>query len=84
MSDPQPPPPSSSPPSLGAVRVLVNGEPRELAAGATVSTLIGQLGFAPGAVAVERNRDVVPRRDHATTELLSGDELEVVTFVGGG
>lgn len=81
MSDPQSP---SSPSSAGAVRVLVNGEPRELAAGATVSTLIAQLGFAPGTVAVERNRDVVPRRDHGTTELLSGDELEVVTFVGGG
>jgi len=85
MSNPPSPPSPSSPSSLGgAVRVLVNGEPRELAAPATVSTLIAQLGFAAGTVAVERNREVVPRRDHGTTELVSGDELEVVTFVGGG
>jgi sulfur carrier protein len=49
-----------------------------------VSTLLSQLGYASGSVAVERNREVVPRRAHGTTELLSGDELEVVTFVGGG
>lgn len=84
-----PPVPPAAPPAVPpaappAVRVLVNGEPRELAAGATVSTLLCQLGYASGTVAVERNRDVVPRRAHGTTELLSGDELEVVTFVGGG
>ena len=86
MSEPQPPSASSPPssPSAGTVRVLVNGEPRQLAAGATVGTLIAELGFTAGAVAVERNREVVPRRDHGTTALLSGDELEVVTFVGGG
>ncbi len=77
--------PLAVPPAVPpAVRVLVNGEPRELTAGATVSTLLSQLGYASGSVAVERNREVVPRRAHGTTELLSGDELEVVTFVGGG
>ena len=83
MSD-SPPPSPQSPKAPGSVRVLVNGEPRELAAPATVSSLIAQLGFTAGTVAVERNREVVPRRDHGTTALLSGDELEVVTFVGGG
>ena len=66
------------------IRVTINGEPRELAAGITVSGLLAQLGYTAGAVAVERNREVVPRRTHATTELAAGDELEVVTFVGGG
>lgn len=66
------------------LRIFVNGEPRETAAGTTVSALLTELGYTNGAVAVERNRAVVPRRDHATTELASDDELEVVTFVGGG
>jgi sulfur carrier protein len=66
------------------IRITVNGEPRELLAGVTVSGLLAQLGYTAGAVAVERNREVVPRRAHATTELLAGDEVEVVTFVGGG
>ena len=66
------------------IRLTVNGEPYELAAGATVSVLVAQLGYNTGAVAVERNREVVPRRDHCTTQLFPGDEVEVVTFVGGG
>lgn len=78
MSDALPEPPHPR------IQVRVNGQPRELAAGATVSSLISQLGYPAGAVAVERNREVVPRAAHATTELMTGDELEVVTFVGGG
>ncbi|HEX2687278.1 MAG TPA: sulfur carrier protein ThiS [Kofleriaceae bacterium] len=46
--------------------------------------LIEELGLAGKPVAVERNRDVVPRALHASTVLAAGDRLEVVTFVGGG
>ena len=53
-------------------------------AGTTVAVLIGGLGLRDRKVAVERNREVVPRAQHATTELADGDRLEVVTFVGGG
>ena len=70
--------------SAARMHVVVNGEPRELGHGATVGMLLAELGYTTGAVAVERNREVVPRRAHATTELLPGDEVEVVTFVGGG
>jgi sulfur carrier protein len=66
------------------IRILLNGEPRDLPSGATVAALIAQLGYAAGSVAVERNREVVPRRAHDATELLAGDEVELVTFVGGG
>lgn len=81
MSDVHPP---GSPGSPARICLQVNGQPLELAAGATVSALLAQLGYPLGAVAVERNRAVVPRAAHATTELLSGDEVEIVTFVGGG
>ena len=42
------------------------------------------LGLAGKPVAVERNREIVPRAQHATTLLAAGDRLELVTFVGGG
>jgi thiamine biosynthesis protein ThiS len=42
------------------------------------------LELAPGRVAVERNREIVSRADHARVTLREGDQLEVVTFVGGG
>lgn len=66
------------------IEVVVNGEPRAVAAGFTVLALIAELGLAGRPVAVERNRDVVPKAHHATTILSDGDRLEVVTFVGGG
>jgi len=67
-----------------SVSIVVNGEARSVAAGTTVAALIGELGFADRRVAVERNREVVPRAHHATTVLGDGDKLEIVTFVGGG
>lgn len=66
------------------IEVVVNGEPRTVAAGISVLALIAELGLAGRPVAVERNRDVVPKAHHATTTLADGDRLEVVTFVGGG
>jgi sulfur carrier protein len=65
------------------MKVVVNGEPRELDEGATVAALVEALGVAPH-VAVELNLEVVPRARHADTILRDGDRLEVVTLVGGG
>lgn len=66
------------------IDVVINGQPRTVPAGITVEGLIAELGFGGRRVAVERNREVVPRAQHATTTLAAGDRLEVVTFVGGG
>jgi sulfur carrier protein len=67
-----------------SIDVVINGQSRSVNAGITVATLIGELGLGDRRVAVERNRSVVPRAEHATTVLHDGDRLEVVTFVGGG
>ena len=67
-----------------SIDVVINGEARRLAEGSTVASLISELGLAGKPVAVERNREVVPRAQHAVTVLAAGDHLEVVTFVGGG
>ncbi|MCX5743870.1 MAG: sulfur carrier protein ThiS [Proteobacteria bacterium] len=63
--------------------IVVNGAEQRVVDGTTVAELIKTLGLA-GAVAVERNREIVPRAHHAATRLASGDRLELVTFVGGG
>ena len=67
-----------------SVSIVVNGDARAVAAGTTVAALIDVLGVGDRRVAVERNREVVPRAHHATTVLGDGDQLEIVTFVGGG
>lgn len=66
------------------MQITVNGEAREVPNDLTVLGLIELLGLTEGPVAVERNREVVPRREHATTQLAEGDVIEIVHFVGGG
>ena len=65
------------------MRVHVNGDPREVAAG-TILELAQELDLDPRKVAVERNLEIVPRSLHATTALAEGDRIELVVFVGGG
>ena len=66
------------------LQISVNGEPRRLPAGSTVADLVAALGLLPAQVAVERNREIVRRTEHAAAVLADGDRLEVVTFFGGG
>jgi sulfur carrier protein len=66
------------------MRLWVNGSETDVPDGLTVRALIERLGLDGGPVAVERNRAVVPRARHATTDLCDGDRLEIVHFVGGG
>jgi sulfur carrier protein len=66
------------------VQITVNGEARQVPDASTVRDLIVQLGLTEGPVAVEKNREVVPRAAHASTPLAEGDVLEIVHFVGGG
>jgi len=67
-----------------SIDVVINGETRTVAQGTTVATLVESLGLGDRRVAVERNREVIPRAEHGSTVLAAGDRLEVVTFVGGG
>lgn len=66
------------------IRIVLNGEPSDEPAGQTVADLLQRLKTPAFGVAVERNRQVVRRADHATTPVLEGDHIEIVTFVGGG
>ena len=66
------------------MRISLNGEEREVAAGATVASLVADLKLPAGRLAVEHNQRVVPRSEHAEVRLSDGDRLELVSFVGGG
>jgi sulfur carrier protein len=66
------------------MQVTVNGAAREVPEGLTVRTLIEHLGLGEGPVAVEVNRTIVPRADHARHAVAPGDIIEIVHFVGGG
>ena len=66
------------------LRITVNGETREVPAGASIADLLESLGVASPRIAVERNRDIVPKAEYAATTLAEGDVFEVVELVGGG
>ncbi|MDQ2870531.1 MAG: sulfur carrier protein ThiS [Acidobacteriota bacterium] len=69
---------------MSAVRVRVNGEELNLPEGASVASVLERLEIQTPRVAVERNREIVPKALYASTPLIAGDVLEVVEFVGGG
>jgi thiamine biosynthesis protein ThiS len=66
------------------LRVRVNGEELLLPPGASVTNLLERLKVSTPRVAVERNREILPKASYATTLLEEGDTFEVVEFVGGG
>jgi sulfur carrier protein len=66
------------------LELTVNGEVHEVTDGATVARLLADLGLANQFVAVEVNRQVIPRARHPECRLKAGDKVEIVTLVGGG
>lgn len=65
------------------MKLTVNGQLHDVQA-QRLDQLLEELGLAGQAVAVELNKGVVPKKDHARTDLHEGDVLELVTLVGGG
>lgn len=63
--------------------IRVNGEPREVTERTTIRQLVGQFNLVPEKVAIELNRRLI-RADKYDQPLKTGDEVEIVTFVGGG
>ena len=66
------------------MRIVLNGEEKQLAEGLSLADLIEQLGMKADRVAAELNREIVPRERWAQAALHDGDRLEIVHFVGGG
>lgn len=66
------------------IELTINGESRRVQQGTTVASLLVELGKEPRYLAVERNKELIPRSQHAKCVLLPDDQIEIVTLVGGG
>ena len=66
------------------MRVLLNGETRDFHDGVTVHDLVTELGLTARRIAVEVNRDILPRESYGHRRLCDGDVVEIVHFIGGG
>ena len=64
--------------------ITINGERREVPDGLNVAGLLEHLGMAENRVAIERNRDILPRARWQETQVGANDAFEIVQFVGGG
>ncbi len=66
------------------MNLFLNGEPASVPDAVTVAVFLESLGMPQKGVAVERNREIVPKSTYATVQLAEGDRIEIVQFVGGG
>ena len=74
----------ASRPDPVTMKLVINGEDRTFSSVSTLSDLLTQLGLKADRVAVELNRELVPRDRWPQTKLADTDKLEIVHFVGGG
>ena len=66
------------------MKIVLNGREEDVASDATLADLVAQAGLAGKRVAIEVNREIVPRGDYAARPLAAGDRIEVVHAIGGG
>ena len=66
------------------MQIILNGKPYILESEVNISALSEMLGLEPTKVAIERNREIVPRSRYGDVQLQAGDEVEIVSFIGGG
>ena len=66
------------------MEILLNGNKFDVPEGITVKELIALRQIKTAIFAVERNREVVPRKEHEATRLAAGDQIEIAVAVGGG
>jgi thiamine biosynthesis protein ThiS len=66
------------------IEIVVNGKIRRIGKGTTLDALLAELKLPSRLVAIEVNRQLVPRTEHPRRQLVSGDQLEIVSLAGGG
>lgn len=70
--------------TMPRMQIMLNGSPRDCAQGITVAQLLAEAGYGERRVAVEVNREIVPRSMHIRYALSEGDHVEIVHAIGGG
>ena len=66
------------------MKIVLNGETREVPDGGSLLDLLVHLGIDPSRVAAEINRGIVRKDNWGTTKVPPDARIEVVQFVGGG
>lgn len=66
------------------IKITVNGRSVELDTPMTVEQMLDRVDVPPNYLAVEVNAEVVPREEYTTHAIQNGDQIELVTLVGGG
>ncbi|UCB55686.1 MAG: sulfur carrier protein ThiS [Thiotrichales bacterium] len=66
------------------MNITVNGENRSLESEASLAQLLQILGLGDKRIAVEVNRDIVPRSEYGSFKLSENDTIEIVNAIGGG
>lgn len=66
------------------MNVIINGEDRSIDGPQNIEQLLGDLGLDGRKVAVERNREIVPKSQYGEVAIAEGDKFEIVHFIGGG
>ena len=66
------------------MKIMLNGQEKSLKPPATIAGLLQEMGFGERRVAVEVNREIVPRSQHSEFQLKEDDRIEVVLAIGGG
>jgi thiamine biosynthesis protein ThiS len=66
------------------MKITINGQAKEVSRELTLTALLAHLEIVAARVAVERNREIVPREQWETTQIHEGDKVEIVHLVGGG
>ncbi|HEY9136280.1 MAG TPA: sulfur carrier protein ThiS [Pseudomonadales bacterium] len=66
------------------MKVIVNGDTLEVGQNSSLTALVEQLGLTEKRIAIELNREIIPKGLHGETQLQAGDTIEVVQAIGGG
>lgn len=66
------------------IKIRVNGREMEVEERLNLSELLKDLGISPKGIAVEINREIIPKSQYGSTFIKEGDRIEVVEMVGGG
>lgn len=66
------------------MHITLNGDAHSAEPGDTAADLLRRLDLDAGKIALEINREIVPKTAYADTKVREGDEVEIISFIGGG
>lgn len=69
---------------MSIMQIILNGEPYSLTQNTSLQALLDRLELESEKVAIEQNREIIPHSQFGATQIMDGDQIEIVHFIGGG